>query len=783
MNRQHLLTLGLALGWIIGGIGGYSSAQARPQFRYPMTTSGTYITAYYDNDRGSGLRDWNGGTKTYDNHSGSDYGIGGFSGMDQGVWIYAGADGVVDAAVDGNADRCTSGTCSPANGNYVRLSHSDGLYTYYLHMKKGTVQVKVGQQVKCGQQLGMVGSSGYSTGPHLHFQVNTSSARDPFLNSDWVNRGSYLGHPSTTCQTSSPPPPPPPPPASCTHVQTYRLGGVGLNIRSGSSTSYGVLGSIPEGKCVKVDGVDNNGQDIYGDKTWYKVTYNGVTGWISGYYAQCSTCGGPAPECTDGQTRSCYTGAADTRNKGICKDGKQSCSGGKWQSTCTGQTLPANETCDGQDNNCNGQTDEGNPGGGQYCKANGTGACGDGTTVCENGKLVCKSSTPSSPEVCDGKDNNCNGQIDEGNPGGGKSCNTGQSGACSTGSTQCVNGKEICQPVGQPSQEICDNQDNDCNGQIDDGLSRNCYTGSPNTNGVGPCRGGKQICIAGNWGTCQGEVLPAAQETCGNNIDDNCNGTIDEGCGSTCTTGQTQPCYTGPPNTRNVGNCREGVQQCVNGSWTVCQGETLPTAQEVCGNGKDDNCNGIVDENCNNPQGTCEDKDGDGYGVGDACKGIQDCDDNNKAVRPGGSEICGNGIDEDCDGRDLPCGKLQIGEEGCKEPGDCESNFCVKLGDVQRCSKKCTTSSDCNSGFSCVQNLACWPLEKKQIPAGDYATPCTDNSVCPEGQRCQKGFCLAPTGGCGCSSPDSPPPFLPPLLLILLLTWLALLRPSPRYFR
>ena len=777
-QRQSLLSINLLV-FCLACFVFAPPAESRTKFRYPMTTSGTYITAYYDNNRSSGaLRDWNNGKKTYDNHSGSDYGVGSWSGMDKGVWIVAGAAGKVVAAVDGNFDRCTTAKCSPGNGNYVKLQHSDGLTSYYLHMKKGTVQVKVGQSVTCGQRLGQVGSSGYSTGPHLHFQVNKSSARDPFLNSDWVSRGNYLGHPSTTCSGGSPPPPPPPPPSNCTHVKTYRLGGSTLRIRASSNTSSSIVGAVPEGKCLKVQSRSTNGQSIFGDKTWYKISYGGKTGWISGYYAQCSNCGGPPPECSSGQSRSCYTGPSNTRKKGNCKDGRQTCSSsGKWGS-CTGETKPSSESCDGKDNDCDGQTDEGNPGSGKYCKANGAGACGDGTTTCQGGKIICKASTPSSNETCDGKDNNCNGQIDEGNPGAGKACDSGQRGICGEGTTACQSGKIVCRSVQSPSNEICDNKDNNCNGQVDDGLQRNCYTGPPNSNGVGACKGGTSICIGGQWAACQGEVKPAANETCGNNKDDNCNGTIDEGCGNqVCQPGQTKPCYNGPVNTRNIGICREGVQQCNNGSWSTCQGATLPTPKEVCGNNKDDNCNGIVDDNCNTPQGKCEDKDGDGYGIGDACQGVQDCDDNDKSVRPGGSEICGNSIDEDCDGRDLPCGKLRTGEEGCKQPADCESNFCVKLGEVQRCATQCSTSSQCDAGFTCVQNQACWPLKKKDIPSSDYAIPCSSSTVCPEGQSCQKGFCLQKLGGCGCNTPSNQPT-APPFLLLALFTLFLLRRRS-----
>lgn len=56
-------------------------------------------------------------------------------------------------------------------GNYVRILHDDGTHSAYLHLKRGSVQVNAGQQVKIGSLLGQSGNTGRSTGPHLHFVV------------------------------------------------------------------------------------------------------------------------------------------------------------------------------------------------------------------------------------------------------------------------------------------------------------------------------------------------------------------------------------------------------------------------------------------------------------------------------------------------------------------------------------------------------------------------------------------------------------------------------------
>lgn len=177
-------------------------------------SGGCYVTAYFDLNRATGaVRDWACGTHTYDNHAGVDMGVGGFTGMNQGRDVLAAADGVVIGAHDGEFDQCTSGACGAAN--YVWLRHPDGKVTLYYHLRKNSVTVAVGQTVTCGQKLGQVGSSGYSTGPHLHFQVNTAqgdpnSFDDPFAGTTancggsiswWVAQGGYKSLPAYACET------------------------------------------------------------------------------------------------------------------------------------------------------------------------------------------------------------------------------------------------------------------------------------------------------------------------------------------------------------------------------------------------------------------------------------------------------------------------------------------------------------------------------------------------------------------------------------------------------
>jgi len=95
--------------------------------------------------------------------------------------------------------------------------------------------------------------------------------------------------------------------------------------------------------------------------------------------------------------------------------------------------FPGNiELCDGRDNDCNGTVEV--PG----------------------------------PESCNGRDDDCNGLVDEGNPGGGGACSTGQPGACSSGTQVCSLGALACEPAGGPGPELCNGIDDDCDGATDE---------------------------------------------------------------------------------------------------------------------------------------------------------------------------------------------------------------------------------------------------------------------------------------------------------------------------
>ena len=182
------------------------------------------------------------------------------------------------------------------------------------------------------------------------------------------------------------------------------------------------------------------------------------------------------------------------------------------------------DVCDGRDNDCDERIDEGNPGGGAACVTGQLGVCNAGSLTCLGGELTCRRNVAPSLEQCDGLDNDCNGLVDDGNPGGARRCDTGEVGACAEGFTACVAGATQCQRRNDPTPEVCDGQDNNCDGSTDEGNPEGDV--ACDTQGTGVCAEGRTRCINGAP-RCISTRDPAP-ELC-NNLDDDCDGRIDEG--------------------------------------------------------------------------------------------------------------------------------------------------------------------------------------------------------------------------------------------------------------
>lgn len=164
----------------------YNGRMAPPAFIWPIKqAAGFNYPSYYsvnnfvdlDPAVGSTL-DWNCGTRTYDGHRGIDINNWPFwwhmMDNDQ-VEAVAAAPGTIIAKVDGNPDR----NCSCIEPwNVIMIEHEDGYQSWYAHLKSGSQTTKgVGETVVAGEYLGIIGSAGCSSNPHLHFEV-----RDPEFN-------------------------------------------------------------------------------------------------------------------------------------------------------------------------------------------------------------------------------------------------------------------------------------------------------------------------------------------------------------------------------------------------------------------------------------------------------------------------------------------------------------------------------------------------------------------------------------------------------------------------
>ncbi len=154
-----------------------------------------FVTNFVDLDPTTGIRDWDNTNWTYDGHRGHDISLRSFAEQDAGVPIFAALDGQVVDSHDGEFDRRT-GFVNGAAANYVILWHGGTHYTYYWHMRAGSVAVGTGAQVKRGTQLGLTGSSGYSTGPHLHFES--------WFNNNYFEPSTGVGNPGPSSWVNQP---------------------------------------------------------------------------------------------------------------------------------------------------------------------------------------------------------------------------------------------------------------------------------------------------------------------------------------------------------------------------------------------------------------------------------------------------------------------------------------------------------------------------------------------------------------------------------------------------
>jgi alpha-tubulin suppressor-like RCC1 family protein len=325
----------------------------------------------------------------------------------------------------------------------------------------------------------------------------------------------------------------------------------------------------------------------------------------------------------------------------------------------------AQERCNGIDDNCDAAVDENNPGSGLACQTGNQGVCAAGITDCRSGTLVCVQSHAPTAEQCDGNDNDCDGTVDEGNPGGAQACSTGLKGVCAAGVTYCFGGNLHCAQTTPESSEICDQLDNDCDGSADDGLTFQAWYRDQDGDGYGNASQAVSDCrqpagyVANAWDChdANAAIRPGASEVC-DGVDNNCNGQAEEGL----------TFYTWYPDADwdGYGNAGQPMSACAQPAGYVSNAADCadwnaairPGVAEAC-DGADNNCNGQVDEGVKPTW--YRDADADAYGKESqstlSCtkpsgyvSNSRDCNDGNAAIKPGAVEVC-DGVDNNCSGQ------------------------------------------------------------------------------------------------------------------------------------
>ena len=449
--------------------------------------------------------------------------------------------------------------------------------------------------------------------------------------------------------------------------------------------------------------------------------------------------------------------------RGICRTGFFFCAAGAL-SECRGAVLAAEETCDGRDEDCDGNTDEA-PQGGEALFAecydgavetHNIGDCHGGLRRCEGGFMsACIGQVLPGPEDCDGRDEDCDAAIDENvsEPCWELAPERRNIGACEDGRRLCVDGMlGACLGQVEPTGEICDGDDNDCNG-IDDQFTVPCYDGRPEELVAGRrCHRGLRACMEGLEGRCEGQQV-AEVELC-NSQDDDCDGMIDENfdlandpnscgrCANVCPGGGSccnRSCRL-TNTTTDCGacgvNCGDGADECgpgPDGRLTCLCGENAACEGDlVCSNGacicqNNDDCpsgqlccnQACVATSADGPCAECNDG---------GCAGAQANACVDRACQCGESGPCpGNTT---CDTNGEPGAPFQC--LGCSDDGDCPNqtvccgNVCTAADPARLC-EACNTRCDSVRADRCL-DVGVGAARRTQCSCGDLGTPCVGGS-------------------------------------------------------
>ena len=281
---------------------------------------------------------------------------------------------------------------------------------------------------------------------------------------------------------------------------------------------------------------------------------------------------------------------------------------------------------------------------------------------------------PGAVETCDGVDNNCDGEVDEGvtdtfyidadGDGFGDADNTVEGCDAPDGAVPNGNDCDDTEAAVFPSNtEVCDGLDNDCNGTIDEDIPSEWYLDADG-DGFGDTSQMAETCLPEDgyvalMGDCDDNdstIFPNAEEVC-DGIDNNCNGVSDE---DLLTLFYVDADFDGYGDTITIEACElvDGLSL-IGGDCDDADSQSNPGADEICGDSIDNNCDGVSDEASAIDATTWYlDDDNDGYGLGSqsqvACfqptgyvDQNGDCDDGNGAIYTGAAELC-DGIVNDC---------------------------------------------------------------------------------------------------------------------------------------